>query len=108
MDCTVTDSTQKLHGDVTAGFYAPQALKPTTPRGRTMTHRVDAAEQAIDFNDENANTTASPATGALTPIGVRRRSRCSSAAICSSRSDIKRAPRPSAAGAPKILDGAQR
>jgi hypothetical protein len=25
-----------------------------------MTHRVDAPEQAIDFNNENANTTANP------------------------------------------------
>src|SRR3990167_10900912 len=55
-----------------AGFYAPVVLQPTT-QGTPMNHRVDAPEQAIDFNNENSNTSANPTFDSVLGARLSRR-----------------------------------
>ena len=38
-----------------------------------MNHRVDAPEQAIDFNNENSNTSANPTFDAVLDARLSRR-----------------------------------
>lgn len=52
-----------------------------------MNHRVDAPEQAIDFNNENSNTSANPTFDAVLGARLSRRGEARRD-ICTLKDDI--------------------